>query len=200
MEISIEQDLTFEEYKMLRNTTTWATLTDKQIEKLIEHSTFNICRYPSSIIYMPYDSWQLMQPAGANEDTSSNEMMVWVGPDQADEARDDALAELVAADGRADRLQFLGLEAHVGGGELEERSYRDAQADRDGDDREAGDPGDGPRTTALRRLALEPALLLLDQLEEQLSCRDVPATCSSSSEHRQLHQPAASPCPPGTQA
>jgi GNAT superfamily N-acetyltransferase len=42
MEISIEQDLTFEEYKMLRNTTTWATLTDKQIEKLIEHSTFKV--------------------------------------------------------------------------------------------------------------------------------------------------------------
>lgn len=42
MVINIDQDLTFEEYKMLRNTTTWTKLTDKQIEKLIEHSTFKV--------------------------------------------------------------------------------------------------------------------------------------------------------------
>ncbi|MGO1590922.1 ABC transporter permease [Ancrocorticia sp.] len=41
----------------------------------------------SSIVYMPYDSWQLMQPREAGMADSSSEMVVWVGPDQADDAR-----------------------------------------------------------------------------------------------------------------
>ena len=65
----------------------------------------------TSIIYMPYDSWQLMQPAGANEDTASNEMMVWVGPDQADEARDILPAALSSVLGD-------GWQAEAYGGEM----------------------------------------------------------------------------------
>ncbi|MBQ0163172.1 MAG: GNAT family N-acetyltransferase [Treponema sp.] len=42
MDISIEDNLTFEEYKDLRNTTSWTKLTDTQIEKLIKNSAFKV--------------------------------------------------------------------------------------------------------------------------------------------------------------
>lgn len=38
----IEDNLTFEEYKDLRNTTSWTKLTDTQIEKLIKNSAFKV--------------------------------------------------------------------------------------------------------------------------------------------------------------
>ena len=42
MELIIEDNLDFNEYKYLRNTTTWAHLSDAQITNLIEHSTFKV--------------------------------------------------------------------------------------------------------------------------------------------------------------
>ena len=42
MDILIEDNLTFEEYKDLRNTTSWTKLTDTQIEKLIKNSAFKV--------------------------------------------------------------------------------------------------------------------------------------------------------------
>lgn len=65
----------------------------------------------TSTIYMPYDSWQLMQPAGASADNSSSEMLVWVGPDQADEARTIIPAALSSTLGE-------GWEASAYGGEM----------------------------------------------------------------------------------
>ena len=42
MNILIEDNLTFEEYKDLRNTTFWTKLTDTQIENLIKNSAFKV--------------------------------------------------------------------------------------------------------------------------------------------------------------
>ena len=42
MEILMEDELTFEEYKDLRNTTSWTKLTDTQIENLLKNSAFKV--------------------------------------------------------------------------------------------------------------------------------------------------------------
>ncbi|MCQ2593078.1 MAG: GNAT family N-acetyltransferase [Treponema sp.] len=40
--VIIEDDLTFEEFKNLRNTTSWTKLTDIQIENVVKNSTFKV--------------------------------------------------------------------------------------------------------------------------------------------------------------
>lgn len=42
MEILIEDDLSFEEYKTLRDTTSWIKLSDVQIENLLKNSAFKV--------------------------------------------------------------------------------------------------------------------------------------------------------------
>lgn len=42
MEITIEDDITFEEYKYLRGTTDWTQLTDEQVSNIIKHTPFKV--------------------------------------------------------------------------------------------------------------------------------------------------------------
>ena len=42
MEIKLEPEISLKEYQMLRGTTSWAKLTDRQVKKLLKHSAFKV--------------------------------------------------------------------------------------------------------------------------------------------------------------
>ncbi len=66
----------------------------------------------SARVYVPYDSWQLLKPADASQmGGGSAEMLVWVGPDQASQAREILPAALASVLGD-------GWEAQASGGEM----------------------------------------------------------------------------------
>lgn len=65
----------------------------------------------SARVYMPYDSWQLLKPADPAQQGGAAEMLVWVGPEQADEAREILPAALGSVLGD-------GWEAQASGGEM----------------------------------------------------------------------------------
>ena len=65
-------------------------------------------KWDSPTIYMPYDSWLLMRPAEMQQDSST--ASVWVGPNQADEARQVLPAALKAVLGDGWQVDAYGGE------------------------------------------------------------------------------------------
>ncbi|MFT0848331.1 FtsX-like permease family protein [Actinomycetaceae bacterium L2_0104] len=72
----------------------------------------------SARVYLPYDSWQLLKPAESSElGSGSNEMLVWVGPDQAEEAREILPAALASVLGDGWQAEAYGGEMWGGEGD-----------------------------------------------------------------------------------
>lgn len=65
--------------------------------------------WESPVVYLPYDSWQIMKPTD-EQGTGSASMYVWAGEDQADEARTTLPAALAAVLGEGWQVDAMGGE------------------------------------------------------------------------------------------
>lgn len=65
--------------------------------------------WESPIVYLPYDSWQIMKPT-EDQGTGSASMYVWAGEDQADQARTTLPAALAAVLGEGWQVDVMGGE------------------------------------------------------------------------------------------
>ena len=69
----------------------------------------------STQIFFPYDSWQLLKPADMSQMGGSTEMLVWVSPDQVNEARNLLPAAVASVLGDGWKAEAYGGDSFFGG-------------------------------------------------------------------------------------